>query len=252
MRKTLIRVLAVCALGCVSALPSAFAQQRSEPLTNAAVIKLVRAGFKEKTVIAVIHSRQNRFDLAPDRLIELKRNGVSENIILAMLTQDESAIAAGDDWGDDSFFRGGQKPTDEKNNDKPQAGADIFGSNGSSRGQTRGRGRSGSSEGDTVTTGSATVRILKPPSEGGGGPTKLEKTPTLDNESIVKLVDAGFSEGTIIKRIEDSPVEFDLSAPKLAELRKHRVSEPVIAAMQEAMKDDSSSKTSTPGRPKEN
>ena len=251
MRRILIRVLAVCALGCVSALPSAFAQQRSEPLTNAAVIKLVRAGFKEKTVIAVIHSRQNRFDLAPDRLIELKRNGVSENIILAMLAQDELPLSTSDDWSDDAFFRG-QKPIEEKNNDKPQAGGDIFGSNGSSRGQTRGRGRSGSSEGDTVTTGSATVRILKPPSEGGAGTAKLEKTPTLDNESIVKLVDAGFSEGTIIKRIEDSPVEFDLSAPKLAELRKHRVSEPVIAAMQEAMKDDSSSKTSTPGRPKEN
>src|SRR6266849_10816354 len=89
---------------------SALAQKNLEPLTNASVIKLVRAGFKEKTVIAIIHSRPNRFDLDPDRLIEMKHNGVSENIILAMLAQDESLLSTGDDVSDDAFFRGGQKP----------------------------------------------------------------------------------------------------------------------------------------------
>ena len=71
-------VMLVLSLGSV-----AQAQSPSTPMTNTAVIKLVRAGFKDKTVIAIIHSRPNRFDLEPDRLIELKRNGVSENIILA-------------------------------------------------------------------------------------------------------------------------------------------------------------------------
>jgi len=33
------------------------------PLTNAAVVKLVKAGFKEKTVIIIIDSRPARFDL---------------------------------------------------------------------------------------------------------------------------------------------------------------------------------------------
>ena len=51
----------------------------------------------------------------------------------------------------------------------------------------------------------------------------------------MRLVDAGFSEGTIIKRIEDSPAEFDLSAAKLSELRKRRVTDPIIAAMSAAM-----------------
>ena len=55
-------------LGLFSSL-SAVAQQRSnEPLTNASVVKLVRAGFKEKTVIAIIRSHQNQFNLDPDRL----------------------------------------------------------------------------------------------------------------------------------------------------------------------------------------
>jgi hypothetical protein len=49
------------------------------------------------------------------------------------------------------------------------------------------------------------------------------------------LVEAGFSEGTIIKRIEASPVDFDLSPTKVAELQKRRVTEPIIAAMTAAM-----------------
>ena len=44
---------------------------------------------------------------------------------------------------------------------------------------------------------------------------------------------------TIIRRIEQSPAEFDLSPPKLAELRRRRVSDRIIAAMTAAMSDDS-------------
>ena len=70
------------------------------------------------------------------------------------------------------------------------------------------------------------MRILRPPVEqGSAASVKLEKTPTLTNESVIQLVEAGFSEGTIIKRIEKSPVEFDLSPAKLIELRKRRVTE---------------------------
>ncbi len=50
-----------------------------------------------------------------------------------------------------------------------------------------------------------------------------------------RLVEAGFSEGTIIKRIEESPVEFDLSPAKVDELLKRRVTEAIIAAMRTAM-----------------
>lgn len=67
---------------------------------------------------------------------------------------------------------------------------------------------------------------------------KLEKIPTLDNEAVIKLVEAGFSEGTIIKRIEDSPADFDLSAAKVAELRRRRVPDTVITAMTSAMSEE--------------
>jgi len=82
------------------------------------------------------------------------------------------------------------------------------------------------------------VRIIKPPTEAGeAGTPKLEKTPTLNNEGVIRLVEAGFSEGTIIKRIEESPVDFDLSPAKITDLQKRRVSEAIIAAMNAAMGD---------------
>jgi len=202
----------------------------------------VRAGFKEKTVIAIIRTRTNRFSLEPDRLIDLKRNGVSENIILAMLSQNDATFFAEDGWGNDPFFNSG-KP---KVNSAAENETDIFGSSGSSSGESRSRGESAGNSGQRTTTGSATVRIIRPPSEAGGAALRLEKTPTLNNEAIIDLVEAGFSEGTIIKRIEGSPSDFDLSPAKLAELRKRRVSDPIIAAMSNAM-DGSEPKSTTPG-----
>jgi hypothetical protein len=230
-RRTIRAIIFACCMMLVAS--AAFAQQRTEPLTNAAVIKLVRAGFKDKTVIAIIRSRPNTFDLTADRLIELKRNNVSENVILAMLSQGGVEFSS-DDIADDVFFE--DRPNNSSKGNNGNDGTSIFGSGGSSRSQTKGRGISGANEGQSQTTGSATVRILRPPAEDGSA-VRLEKTPTLTNDSVIQLVEAGFSEGTIIKRIEKSPVEFDLSPPKLIELRKKRVTEPVIAAMSVAMGD---------------
>ncbi len=247
------KIVTVLTLCLMLATAAAFAQQRTEPLTNAAVIKLVRAGFKEKTVISIIHSRTNTFDLNADRLIELKRNGVTENIILAMLSQGGAEFSGTDDLGDDAFFKSNGETAPGENSDRQKdQGTSIFGSGGSSKSQTRGRGMSGSSEGDSQTTGSATVRILRPPAEEGAAAVKLEKTPTLNNDSVIQLVEAGFSEGTIVKRIEKSPVEFDLSPAKLTELRKHRVTEPIIAAMSGAMGETPAPKTSTREKSREN
>ncbi|CAN5669842.1 MAG: hypothetical protein H0T77_14930 [Pyrinomonadaceae bacterium] len=246
MKFLFLRTILVLALSGLLFSSSVVSQQRSElPLTNATVVKLVRAGFREKTVMAIIRSRPNRFDLDPDRLIDLKRNGVTESIILTMLALDESSFTD-DDWSDDSFFK--RKGRSRDNTGGALGGdAEIFGSGSGSKGETSGRGMSGSNQGETTTTGSATVRIIRPPAEAGGGPSKLEKTPTLTNESIIQLVEAGFSEGTIIKRIEDSPADFDLSPPKLNDLRKRRVTDAIIGAMTAAM-DDSGLKIGGPAR----
>jgi hypothetical protein len=216
------------------------AQQSAEaPLTNASIIKLVRAGFKEKTVIALVRTRPAQFDLAPDRLIELKRSGVSESIILNMVARGDAALMNEADFDDDPFFNSkATQPGARKPNGQGDTATDIFGSSGGSSDRTRTSGGAGASgSGSTETTGSATVRIVRPPTEAGGAP-KLEKTPTLTNDAIVELVEAGFSEGTIIRRIENAPAEFDLSPAKLADLRKRRVSDRIIAAMTNAMSDE--------------
>ncbi|MEJ7576341.1 MAG: hypothetical protein WKF74_04990 [Pyrinomonadaceae bacterium] len=219
-------------------------QASEELLTNASVVKLVRAKFSEKAVTAIIRSRPTRFDLSPDALVQLKRNGVSERIILAMIARSAAAETANGDWDeeDDSFFNEGRAQMGRSGG----GDTNIFGSGGSSQSRTRGGGLNGGASGDTQTTGSATVRIIRPPSEGGAEP-KLERTPTLTNEGVIEMINAGFSEGTIIRRIEASSSDFDLSPTKLAELRRRRVSEKVISAMKEAMSDgsDDASRTSS-------
>ncbi len=229
--------------------------QHQAPLNNAAVVKLAKAGFKDKTIISIISARLPNFDLSPERMIDLKRNGVSENVIMAMLSRQEGADMPDDSWGDDAFFANdpafkmdkndpsgaGQSGAGQPGTGQPDNSTNIFGSSTGSKARIKQRGLNGATENDTQTVGSATVRILRPPTEaGGGGPAKLEKAKSLTNDSIVELVEAGFSEGTIIRRIEQSPVDFDLAGPKMDDLRKRRVSEKILTAMKTAMGDDSS------------
>lgn len=222
------------------------AQTKDEgPMTNAEVIKLVKAGFKEKTVVLIIASRIPNFDLTSDQMIKLKRAGVNENIIVAMLARQEGTDMPADDssWGDDPFFNSKLDPKDGGAKGSGGSGSDggtsIFGSSSGSRAKSSTRTGNGSGSDESNLSGSATVRLIKPPSESGGnGAAKLEKTKSLTNESIIELVDAGFSEGTIIRRIEQSPVDFDLAADKLEALRKRRVTDKVIVAMKAAMGED--------------
>jgi hypothetical protein len=222
---------------CLLLTVGANAQQQDAPLTNVAVVKLVKAGFKEKTIVTIINSRPAKFDLDTEHLIELKRNGVNENIILAMLSAQMGTVFLGDDeWAGDPFFKDSKKQNGRESAQQQSGESSIFGSGSSSQSSSRTRGGLGGNQNDSNLSGSATVRIIKPPTEGGqaAGP-KLEKTPTLTNEGVIRLVEAGFSEGTIIKRIEESPVEFDLSPAKLDELFKKRVTDAIIAAMRAAM-----------------
>jgi hypothetical protein len=237
----------VCSLSLIALAQTQSNQQNT--LNNAAVVKLTKAGFKEKTIIGIINSRIPNFDLSPDRMIELKRNGVTEKVIMAMLSRQEGLDMMLDDetWSDEQFMSQGLDPksktsgsTSPGTSAPADGGTNIFGSGGGVKGRSKSRGGDGSLDSDTVTTGSATVKILRPPTEPGGASTsaKLEKTKSLTNDSIIELVEAGFSEGTIIRRIEQSPVEFDLAANKLEELRRRRVSDKVLAAMKAAMGED--------------
>lgn len=245
---TFILLVGLTTLPCVA---TAQTPAGDGPLTNAAIVKLVKAKFQEKTIITIIESRNSNFDLSTERMIELKRSGVSERIILAMLAH-QQGLDIGNLWDDEAFSDFGSVNKKDPGTGQTPANSgtstDIFGSSGGSSGGTRSRGGNSSSSGDTLTTGSATVRIIRPPSE-AGAPVKLEKVATLTNDSIVELIDAGFSEGTIIRRIEQSPVEFDLSPAKITELRKRRVSDKVLSAMKAAAGEDENKLPRSNGRP---
>ena len=207
------------------------------PLTNTEIVKLVKAGFKEKSILTIIASRPAHFELSTDRMIDLKRTGVSEKIILAMIARQEGNDFDEEAWNDPFFensIENSNKSSSQTGSPRDGSSTNIFGSSGGSKGTTKTRSGGTSDSGELVTTGSATVRILRPPSE-AGAPPKLEKTPSLTNSSIIELVEAGFSEGTIIRRIEQSPVDFELSKERINELRQHRVSEKIVAAMKTAM-----------------
>lgn len=260
--KSLAKVLLLLVLALAVA-PGALAQGAPvrEVLSNDSIIRLAKAGFKESTIVSLIRSSPVSFDITTPKLVVLKKNGVSEKIITAMIERQTFHANAGDSdrllsLNDDEFFNqneqdffrgaapggGSRLPgmKDAPGQADPRASENetsIFGSRsgGRSRTESRGMGGTGGVSGQTETMGSASVKILRPPSEAGNGEPKLERAPKLDNKAVLDLLEAGFSEGTILRKIENSQVDFDVSPKALATLRKSHVSETIIKAMSEAM-----------------
>ncbi|MEP7338130.1 MAG: hypothetical protein ABI977_10335 [Acidobacteriota bacterium] len=231
----------------------AFAQEQPirsrEILTNDSIISLAKAGFKERTIITLIRTSQTRFDISTMKLVELKKRSVSERVISEMIeitnrgemaqrlsTLRDDEFFAKDD---DAFFNGPifkQIPS-EKQAKRMEDEAMIFGSQsgGSSKTQSRGAGPNSERQQQSETSGSASVRIIRPSSEPGGATPKLERVAKLDNRGVLDMIQAGFSEGTIIRKIETSQVEFDLSPKAVEDLKKNRISERIISVMKTAM-----------------
>jgi hypothetical protein len=221
---------------------------RREVLTNEAIINLAKAGFKERTIITLIRTSDTAFDISTAKLVELKKRGVNERVISEMIERTNYGAAAqrlttlrDDEFfakDDEAFFNGPifkELPT-EKEAKRREDEAMIFGSQSGSGSKTRSRGLGPNGErnqqGESI--GTATVKIIRPPSEASPEP-KLQRAPKLDNKGVLEMVQAGFSEGTVIRKIESSQVDFDLSSAALSDLRQNRVSERIIAAMKTAM-----------------
>jgi hypothetical protein len=222
---------------------------KREVLTNESIIKLAKSGFKERTIITIIRTSETNFDVSTLKLVEMKKQGVTERIITEMVERTRNNEAMGrmsslrdDEFfskDDDAFFNGSSIFKDlpgDKDGKKRDGDTTIFGSKSGSRSktQTEGTGPSTDRDQQLETTGSATVRIIRPSGEAAAAP-KLERAPKLDNQGVLELVQAGFSEGTIIRKIENSQVDFDLSPDALSGLRKNRVTERIIKAMTQAM-----------------
>jgi hypothetical protein len=224
-------------------------QNKREVLNNEAVINLSRAGFKERTIITLIRTSETSFDISTLKLVELKKRGVNERVINEMIERTNYGSLAqrmtslrDDEFfakDDDAFFNGPifKELPSEKDAKRKEDEAMIFGSQSGSGSRTRSRGGlgpNGERSQQSETSGSATVRIIRPPSEGGSEP-KLQRAAKLDNKGVLDMIQAGFSEGTVIRKIEASQVDFDLSTKALSELRQNRASENIITAMKTAM-----------------
>ena len=65
-----------------------------EVLTNDSVIQMVKAGLPEAVVIAKIKSTPSKFDLKTDSLVSLKKAGVTDEVLEAMVSAGSGGGAA--------------------------------------------------------------------------------------------------------------------------------------------------------------
>ncbi len=75
----------VAVLGSILLAVTVLSAQQKNPLTNADVIKMVKAGMAENTIVAAIAADDTQFDLSSTGLQSLGQAGVSSKVIRAML-----------------------------------------------------------------------------------------------------------------------------------------------------------------------
>lgn len=63
------------------------------PMTNEDVIKMVKGGLSDTTVLQAIEGAEPGFDTSPDGLVKLKQGGVSEPVIQRILARKSTAPA---------------------------------------------------------------------------------------------------------------------------------------------------------------
>src|SRR5712692_393664 len=81
-------------LGVVVLSVSALTAQQKNPLTNADVIKMVKAGLAETTIVAAISANDTQFDLSSAGLQGLNQAGVTSKVIRAMLAAEAKKKSA--------------------------------------------------------------------------------------------------------------------------------------------------------------
>ncbi len=82
-----LKILSVCAL----AIAACVCLAAQAPLNNESVVKLVKAGLREDVIIGMVELQPSQYSLTPDDLIGLKKAGVSDKVIAAMLKKNSSA-----------------------------------------------------------------------------------------------------------------------------------------------------------------
>jgi outer membrane lipoprotein SlyB len=83
MRKLILALLFIVPLAALAA-----------PMTNDDVIKMVKGGLGESTVLQAIDGAEPGFDTSPDGLVKLKQGGVSDTVIQRIIARKSGAPAA--------------------------------------------------------------------------------------------------------------------------------------------------------------
>src|SRR5262247_4397519 len=89
--KSLFVVVALAASLLAASSAALFAQ---ETLTNQSVTDMLKAGLSERVIIAKIRTSPTSFDTSTDALTALKKNGVPEKVIEAIMSPTGPAPAA--------------------------------------------------------------------------------------------------------------------------------------------------------------
>jgi len=82
MKKIILAILLAIPFAAVAA-----------PMTNEDVIKLVRGGLNDATVIQAVQAAEGGFDTSPDGLVRLKQGGVSDAVIQHILAHRPASAA---------------------------------------------------------------------------------------------------------------------------------------------------------------
>ena len=94
MRLTNLSYALVTVFAVILLVVTALTAQQKNPLTNADVIKMVKAGLAETTIVAAIAANDTQFDLSSTGLQTLNQAGVSSKVIRAMLAAEAKKKSA--------------------------------------------------------------------------------------------------------------------------------------------------------------
>ena len=70
------------------------AQEARKPITNDDLLSMSKAGLKEQTIILAIEQGPTSFDTSPQALVILKKAGVSDAVLNAMLSASRTSQAS--------------------------------------------------------------------------------------------------------------------------------------------------------------
>jgi hypothetical protein len=69
-------------------------QQSGQSLTNGTIVKLVNAGLGEETIVSMVNTQPGNYSLGADDIIALKKAGVPEKVISAMVNKSSAPAMA--------------------------------------------------------------------------------------------------------------------------------------------------------------